>query len=161
METTIRVATPGDAAAVHLMIRGLAGHEGEADAVVVTPEVLADQMAWRQPPFECLLAERNGRPVGLSLFYPYYWTWQGDPGIHLAALFVVEGERRSGVGTALLERLAAIAVERGCGALEFAALNSNEMAAAFSDRLGASGTSDSTLYLIAGEALERLATTET
>src|SRR5436190_28851 len=98
MKTTIRVATPGDAAAVHLLIRGLAEYEGDNDAVEVTPDVLRDQMAWREPPFECLLAERNGRPVGLALFYQYYSTWQGRPGIHLAALFVVEEERRRRVG---------------------------------------------------------------
>jgi GNAT superfamily N-acetyltransferase len=157
VKTTIRVATPTDAGAVHLLIRGLAEYEGEEDAVEVTPDVLRDQMAWRQPPFECLLAERGGRPVGLALFYPSYLTWRGRPGIHLGALFVVEEERRHGVGTALLERLAAIAVERGCAALEFAALNWNHAAATLYDRLGARATSDSTLYRIADEALEKLA----
>jgi len=156
----IRVATPGDAAAVHLLIRGLAEYEGEQDVVKVTPEVLRDQLALWQPPFECLLAEREGRPLGLALYYPYYSTWQGRPGIHLAVLFVVEEERRLGVGMALLGRLAAIAVERECGSLEFAALNSNDTAAAFYGRLGATATSDSTLYRITDEALDSLATTE-
>src|SRR5947208_1842370 len=100
MKTTIRVATPEDAAAVHLLIRGLAEYEGEEGAVEVTPDVLRDQMAWRRPPFECLLAERDGRPVGLALFYPSYSTWRGRPGIHLGALFVVEEARHRGVGTA-------------------------------------------------------------
>jgi GNAT superfamily N-acetyltransferase len=72
-------------------------------------------------------------------------------------LFVVEEERRHGVGTALLARVAAIAVERECRAPEFAALNWNDAAATFYDRLGARATSDSTLYQIADEALERLA----
>jgi GNAT superfamily N-acetyltransferase len=157
MKTVIRLATPGDAAAVHLLIRGLAEYSGEEDALEVTPDVLRDQMAWRQPPFECLLAEREGRPVGLALFYQYYSTWQGRPGIHLAVLFVVEEERRHRVGTALLARVAAIAVERECRALEFAALNWNDAAATFYDRLGARATADSTLYQIADEALERLA----
>jgi GNAT superfamily N-acetyltransferase len=161
MTTTIRVATSEDAAAVHDLMRGLAAHEGDADAVAVTPEVLRDQMGWPRPPFECLLAERNGRPVGLALFYQYYSTWQGRPGIHLAVLFVVDEERRTGIGTALFERLAAIAIERGSDALEFAALQSNESAASFYDRLGASAMPDSTLYRIDDEALERLATTET
>jgi GNAT superfamily N-acetyltransferase len=160
MKTTIRVATPADAAAVHLLIRGLAEYEGEEGAVEVTPDVLRDQMAWRQPPFECLLAERNGRPVGLALFYPNYETWRGRPGIHLSALFVLQEERRRGVGTALVERLAAIAVARECGSLEFAALNWNDAAAAFYGRLGARATSDSTLYRIADEALEQLAAAE-
>ena len=161
MKTTIHAATPADAAAVHLLIRGLAEYEGEEEAVEVTAEVLRDQMAWRQPPFECLLAERNGQPIGLALFYQYYSTWQGRPGIHLAAIFVVEEERRRGVGTALLERLAAVAVERECLALEFAALNWNDTASTFYGRLGARATSDSTLYRIAGEALEMLAAAET
>ena len=69
MKTTIHAATPADAAAVHLLIRGLAEYEGEEEAVEVTPDVLRDQMAWRKPPFECLLAERNGQPIGLALFY--------------------------------------------------------------------------------------------
>ena len=92
MKTTIRVATPEDAAAVHLLMRGLAEYEGEEEAVEVTPDVLRDQMASRQPPFECLLAEHEGRPVGLALHYPYYSTWEGRPGIHLAVLYVVEEE---------------------------------------------------------------------
>jgi GNAT superfamily N-acetyltransferase len=157
VETTIRVARSEDAAAVHLLIRGLAEYEGEEGAVQVTPDVLRAQMARRQPPFECLLAERAGRPVGLALFYPSYSTWQGRPGIHVGALFVVEEERRSGVGTALFERLAAIAVERECGMLEFVALKWNDAAATLYDRLGATAASDSTLYRIADEALERLA----
>jgi GNAT superfamily N-acetyltransferase len=157
VQTTIRVATPEDAAAVHVLLRGLARYEGEEEAVEVTADVLRDQLAWRRPPFECLLAERAGRVAGLALFYPSYSTWRGRPGIHLAALFVVEEERRRGVGTALLERLAAIAVERGCGTLEFAALKSNDEAAAFYDRLGARATPDSTLYRIADEALAALA----
>ena len=161
MKTTIRGATPEDAGAVHAMLRGLAEHEGDQDVVKVTPEVLRDQMSSRQPPFECLLAEREDRPLGLALFYPYYSTWEGRPGIHLAALFVVEQERRGGVGTALLRRLAAIALERGCRSLEFAALDSNDAAAAFYDRLGARGSSDSTLYLITDQALDRLATRAT
>jgi len=160
MKTTVRDATPGDAAAVHLLMQGLAEYEGEEDAVEVTPEVLRDQMASRHPPFECLLAEREGRPVGLALHYPYYSTWKGRPGIHLAVLFVVEAERRRRVGTALLGRLAAIAIERGCWSLEFAALNSNDTAAAFYDRLGATATSDSTLYRITDEALDELAKAE-
>src|SRR5690242_18682694 len=110
MKTTIRGATPEDAEVIHVLLRGLAGHEGDPDVVKVTPEVLRGQMASRQPPFECLVAEREGRPLGVALYYPYYSTWEGRPGIHLAALFVVEEERRRGVGTALLERLAAIAV---------------------------------------------------
>lgn len=157
MKTAIRVAAPGDAAAVHLLLRGLAEYEGEEGAVEVTPDVLRGQMAWRQPPFECLLAERDGRPVGLALFYPSYSPWRGRPGIHLGALFVVEEERRRGVGTALLGRVAAVAVERECGALEFAALNWNDSAVTFYDRLGARATSDSTLYRIDDEALEKLA----
>ena len=59
MKTTIRFATPEDAAAVHLLIRGLAEYEGDEEAVEVTPDVLRDQIASRQPPFECLLAERR------------------------------------------------------------------------------------------------------
>ena len=162
MKTTIRVAASGDAAAVHLLLRGLAEYEGAEEVLEVTTDVLRDQMARQEPPFECLHAERHGRPVGLGLFYPYYSTWEGRPGIHLAAIFVVEDERRNGVGTALFERLAAIALEReGGGALEFAALNWNDAASTFFNRLGARATADSTLYRIAGEALEKLAESET
>src|SRR5262245_32057593 len=115
---TIRAAGPGDAPTIHQFIRALAAYEREPDAVLVTAETLREQLGRPRPPFECLLAEITGRPVGFAVFFATYSTWRGQEGIHLEDLFVLEAERRHGVGRALVGRIARIARERRCARLE-------------------------------------------
>jgi GNAT superfamily N-acetyltransferase len=121
-----------------------------------TPSTLREQLAAERPPFECLLAERDGEALGFALFFQSYSTWTGRPGIYLEDLYVVEAERGNGTGRALLQRLAEIAVERGCGRLELAALDWNEPAIGFYRRHGAQPMSEWTVFRFAGDALRRL-----
>jgi GNAT superfamily N-acetyltransferase len=153
---SIRVATPDDAEILHRLICALAEYEREPDAVEVTPEILREQLAAERPPFECVLAVRDGEALGFALFFESYSTWTGRPGIYLEDLYVVESERGNGTGRALLRRLAEIAVERGCGRLELAALDWNEPAIGFYRRHGAEPMDEWTVYRFAGEALRRL-----
>jgi len=157
MSVAIRFAGPADAATLHRFIVGLAVYEREPDAVQVTPAELAAQLAAPRPPFECLLAERDGTPAGFALFFQSYSTWRGRPGVYLEDLFVDEAHRRRGVGTALLRRLAALAVERGCARLEWAVLDWNEPAMAFYRTLGAEPLDEWTTWRVSGAALARLA----
>jgi GNAT superfamily N-acetyltransferase len=153
----IRAAKPDDAAAIHELVVALATYEREPDAVRATPESLRAQLAAERPPFECLLAEEDGRPVGFALFFPTFSTWEGRPGLYLEDLFVREEARGSGVGRALLAALARLAVERGYGRLELAALDWNTPAVGFYERLGGKAMDDWTVFRFAGESLERLA----
>lgn len=157
MSATIRPARPEDAAELVRLIRALAEYEHEPHAVQATPDGLAAQLRSERPPFEALLAERDGRAVGFALFFQNYSTWEGRPGIYLEDLFVEESERGSGTGRALLAAVAQLAVERGCGRLELVALDWNTPAIGFYAAHGAQTMDDWTTFRFGGEALERLA----
>ena len=157
MPLTIRFAGPDDAATLHRFIVALAVYEKEPDAVEVTPAILEAQMRSVRPPFECLLAEDDGRALGFALFFQSYSTWRGRPGIYLEDLFVDEAERHRGVGRALLVRLAALAVERECGRLEWAVLDWNEPAIRFYRSLGAVAQDEWTVNRLTDDALRGLA----
>lgn len=157
MTATIRRARPEDAPELVRLIRGLAEYEREPDAVQATPETLAAQMRSERPPFEALLAERDGRAIGFALFFHNYSTWEGRPGIYLEDLFVEEAERGGGAGSALLAAVAQLAVERGCGRLELAALDWNTPATGFYRAHGAQAMDEWTVYRFSGDALAALA----
>jgi GNAT superfamily N-acetyltransferase len=157
MTYSIRFAGPDDAHTIHVFIVALATYAREPGAVHVTPGILRAQLGAPQPPFGCLLAERDGAPVGFALFFQSYSTWRGRAGIYLEDLYVQETHRGAGIGTALLRRLAEIAIERGCARLEWSALEWNTSAIAFYERIGAVAQRGSIVFRLADEALERLA----
>ena len=157
MSLALRPAGPEDAATIHALVVALAEYEREPQAVVNSPATLHAQLAASRPPFECLLAEDDGAAVGFALFFPTYSTWLGRPGIWLEDLFVLETHRRRGVGRALLVRVAQLAVERGCGRLEWSVLDWNTPARDFYRRLGASALDDWIMHRLTGDALDALA----
>jgi len=154
--TTLRPATADDAPVILAFIRALAEYEREPGAVEVDEATLAAQLREPSPPFECLLAELDGRAVGFALFFPTYSTWRGRRGIWLEDLFVLPEARRRGVGRALLGRVAAIARGRGCARLEWSVLDWNQLAIDFYLGLGAALMTDWTICRVSDTALERL-----
>jgi GNAT superfamily N-acetyltransferase len=155
--TELRFATPDDAASVLRFIRALAEYENEAAAVEVTEAVLRQQLSAANPPFECLIAELDGEPVGFALFFHSYSTWTGKQGLWLEDLFVLPQARQHGVGTALLRRIAAIARARECGRLEWSVLDWNELAQGFYTGLGARLMTEWRICRVTGPGLEALA----
>jgi GNAT superfamily N-acetyltransferase len=139
------------------LIRGLARFEKLEQEVEMTDELLADGLFGDRPYAEVVLAEDDGRPVGFALFFHNFSTFLGRPGIYLEDLFVLPERRGQGIGRMLLAHLARLAVERGCGRLEWAVLDWNKEAIKFYERLGARPNSDWTVYRLAGEALSGLA----
>lgn len=156
-EPVLRFATPADAPTLLAFVRALAAYEQEPDAVEVTEAELAAQLAEPRPPFEALIAELDGAPVGFALFFHNYSTWRGRRGLYLEDLFVVPEARGRGVGTALLRRLAALAVERGCARFEWAVLDWNVDAVCFYRALGARPLDEWTTWRVDGDALRALA----
>jgi GNAT superfamily N-acetyltransferase len=150
---TIRAAGPADAETVHRFVCALAEYEREPDAVEVSPHTLRRQLGAAPPPFECLVAEVDGRPVGFALFFQTYSTWRGRPGLHLEDLFVEEAHRRHGVGRALFTRVAQLAVERGYGRVEWAVLDWNASAMRFYERLGGAPLAGWGTWRLGDEAL--------
>jgi GNAT superfamily N-acetyltransferase len=153
----IRFARPDDAPTLLRFIRELAVYEREPDAVEVTEAQLSQQLADDPPPFECLLAEEAGEPLGMALFFHTYSTWRGRRGVHLEDLWVTPSARRRGVGRALLRRLARVTRERGCARLEWAVLDWNELAISFYRGVQATPMEEWTTWRLDGEALARLA----
>lgn len=157
MTVRIRSGELADVPVIARLIRELARYERLEDQVVMTEGRLTDSLFGEHRYAETLIAEDGGDPVGFALFFHNYSTFLAQPGIYLEDLFVVPEQRGNGVGRALLERLARIAVERGCGRLEWAVLDWNVDAIGFYKRLGATPNADWTVYRLAGEALRSLA----
>lgn len=157
MTLSIRFAERSDVPVIAELIRGLARFERLEGEVTMTEERLASTLFGPRPYAETLLAEEEGSAVGFALFFHNYSTFLGKPGIYLEDLFVVPEQRGGGIGRALLERLAQIAVERDCGRLEWAVLDWNRDAIAFYERLGAKPNSEWTVYRLTGESLRALA----
>jgi GNAT superfamily N-acetyltransferase len=155
--TRVRVATPGDVALVHGLMRGLAVYEKLEHALVSTEADLAEALFGAHPAAEAIVAEIDGTPVGFALFFRTYSTFVGRPGLYLEDLFVLPEARGKGAGKALLARLAAITVERGYARLEWAVLNWNEPAIGFYQSLGAVPMDEWTVYRLTGTALQTLA----
>jgi GNAT superfamily N-acetyltransferase len=155
--TRIRKSAREDVALILSLVRELAEYERASDEVVATEELLERALFGPSPVAEAVIAELDGEPAGFALFYTSFSTWQGVPGVWLEDLFVRERNRGAGVGLALLSHLAQVALERGCGRLEWAVLDWNEPAIGFYDRLGADSVDDWRLRRLDGAALERVA----
>lgn len=156
MTLRIRAAQPADVPVIADLIRQLAKFEKLENEVVLTEELLVNGLFGPHPYAETVIAEEDGQPIGFALFFHTFSTFLARPGIYLEDLFVLAEHRGRGVGRALLAHLAHLAVERGCGRLEWAVLNWNQEAIRFYERLGARPNSEWTVYRLAGEALGSL-----
>jgi GNAT superfamily N-acetyltransferase len=152
----IRSARPDDVGAILRLIRALAEYEKLAHEVVATEAALRETLFGAQPAAEVLLAEEGGQAVGLALFFPNYSTFLAKPGVYLEDLFVEPAHRGRGIGKALLQAVARLAVQRGCGRFEWSVLDWNKPAIDFYQALGARPMSDWTIMRVTGEALRRL-----
>lgn len=134
----VRFAQVADAGTVLGFVRALAEYEKMPQAVEVDEATLATQLGSSPAPFECFLAEDEGRAVGFALFFHTYSTWRGRRGIWLEDLFVLPECRRRGVGRKLLDRVVSLAKERRCGRVEWSVLDWNQSAVDFYRSYGAS-----------------------
>ena len=153
---TIRFAAPEDAGLVLRLIRALAVYEKAPEAVVATEADLVRHGFGPDRQFEAILAFVDDEPAGLALFHSSFSTWLGRPGMYLEDLYVAEAARGLGVGRRLMARLAAIAVERGWGRIDFQVLDWNP-ARNFYHRLGMQHLGGWLRYGADDEALRRLA----
>ena len=110
-----------------------------------------------RPAAEVILAELDGEAAGFALYFHNYSTFLARPGLYLEDLFVEPELRGRGIGRRLLARLAAIAVDRGCGRFEWSVLDWNEPAIGFYENLGAAAMDEWTVFRMTGEALQELA----
>ncbi len=152
----IRPAKPDDAPLILRFIRDLAEFEGLSHAVAATEDSLRESLFGPNPNAEVALGFLGDDPVGFAVFFHTYSTFLGRRGMYLEDIFVMPEHRRKGLGTMLLRHVAGIAVERGCGRFEWAALDWNQNAARFYEGLGAVVLNEWRTFRMDGEALRNL-----
>ena len=153
---SIRFAGPQDIELILQYIRELADYEEMLDQVVATEDLLHHWL-FEEKKAEVLLGEEDGVPVGFALFFHNFSTFLGRAGIYLEDLYVRPAFRGKGYGKAFLQELAKLAVQRGCGRLEWWCLDWNQPSIDFYLKMGAQPMSDWTVYRITGERLTQLA----
>lgn len=156
MELTFRFAREADTPLILRFIRGLAEYEKMLDLVVADEALLADQL-FRQKNAEVIFAVEDGVEVGFALFFHNFSTFLGRSGLYLEDLFVLPEHRGKGYGKAILKKLASIAVERGCGRMEWWCLDWNKPSIDFYLSLNAEPMQEWTTYRLEGETLRALA----
>ncbi len=157
----LRAAELRDVAAIVQMIRDLAEFEQLGHLVQVTPEKLRPQLFGEKPAAEALVAElvdgdSGGAVVAFALFFTNFSTFLAQPGLYLEDLYVKPGHRGQRIGKALLTRLAALAVERGCGRFEWSVLDWNQSAIRFYENVGATVMPDWRICRVSGDRLAEL-----
>lgn len=157
MSDAIRPAAPADVGALLALMRELAEFEKLTHLFVATETSLNDALFGTRPAAEALMAERDGRVVGYAIFFHNFSTFLSRRGLYLEDLYVQPALRGSGLGTALLRRVAAIAVERRCGRFEWSVLDWNQPAIDFYTKMGATVMPDWRIVRITDDALARLA----
>lgn len=156
----LRPAQSADVPVIFQLIQALAEYEKLSHAVTGSAESLHEHLFGSHPYAEVIIAEYAGQAVGFALFFHNYSTFLTQPGIYLEDLFVLPQYRGQGIGKAILSYLAGLAVERGCGRLEWSVLDWNESAIAFYRRMGAAVLPDWRICRVTGESLTHLADLE-
>jgi GNAT superfamily N-acetyltransferase len=153
---TLRAAEPQDVPAIVGLIRELAVFEHLTHLLEVTPESIHAHLFGPRPAAEAHVAQVGDQVVAFALTFINFSTFLGKPGLYLEDLYVQPAHRASGIGGALLKRLAGIAVERDYGRFEWCVLDWNVDAIGFYQRMGADMLPDWRLCRVTGDALRRL-----
>lgn len=151
-----RSATEQDVPLILDFIKGLAEYEKMTDQVVADEDLLREWI-FEKGRAEVLFALEDGAEVGFALFFHNFSTFLGRAGIYLEDLFVKPEYRGRGHGKGLIRELARIAVERGCGRLEWSCLDWNQPSIDFYLSLGACPMQEWTVYRLTGENLQAVA----
>lgn len=150
-----RNAVREDVPLILRFIKELADYEGMLNEVVADENTLTEWI-FEKEKAEVIFVLDEGKEVGFALFFHNFSTFLGRAGIYLEDLYVMPEYRGRGYGKGLIQELARIAVERGCGRLEWWCLDWNQSSIDFYLSLGAEAMKDWTVYRIAGETLTKI-----
>ena len=153
---TFRCAQEQDCEKILFFIRELAKYEHMEDDVIATPQLLREWIFEKQKA-EVIFPMVDGQEIGYALFVHNFSTFLGRAGIYLEDLFIMPEHRGKGYGKSALKELARIAVDRGCGRLEWSCLDWNKPSIDFYLSLGAKAMDEWTIYRLTGETLENMA----
>jgi GNAT superfamily N-acetyltransferase len=152
----VRPAGMDDAGVLLDLTKGLAEYEHLSHLVTATEELLAKWLFGPRPAAEAVIARLDGRPAGFAVFFPNFSTFLGKPGMYLEDLYVRPELRGRGIGKALLFHVARLALERGCGRMEWSVLDWNAPAIDFYQSLGAKPLDDWTIFRLLPEDMTKL-----
>jgi len=155
-ELTFRSARPGDEEKILFFIRELAKYEKMESDVVATEDLLREWI-FEKNKAEVIFPTLDGKEIGFALFFHNFSTFLGRAGLYLEDLYILPEQRGRGYGKATLRELARIAVQRGCGRLEWYCLDWNKPSIDFYLSLGAQPLDEWTTYRLTGETLRRMA----
>lgn len=155
-DVKFRYANIEDVDLILYFIKELAKYEELLDEVVATQEILIEWI-FEKNKAEVMFAMKDDKEVGIALYFHNFSTFLGRSGIYLEDLFVLREYRGYGYGKALLKQLAKIALERGCGRLEWICLDANKPSIDFYKSLGAKAMDEWTIYRVDGDVLTNLA----
>lgn len=153
---TFRYAQEQDCEKILFFIRELAKYEKMEDDVIATPELLREWI-FEKRKAEVIFPVVNGEEIGYALFFHNFSTFLGRAGMYLEDLFIMPQHRGKGYGKATLKELARIAVQRGCGRLEWSCLDWNKPSINFYLSLGAEAMDEWTVYRLTGDTLRKMA----
>lgn len=154
---TLRLALPADVPLILRFIRELAEYEKEPNAVVATEDDLQRWLFSEQALVKVTIAEWNGEPAGHAIWFLNFSSWEGKPGIYLEDLYVRPAFRSKGIGKALLQHLAALAVKEGWTRVVWQVLDWNKLAIDFYEAHGAKIMRPWLFCRMEGDALHRFA----
>jgi GNAT superfamily N-acetyltransferase len=154
-ETKIRPATEADVEALFGLILELAEYEKLADAVAGDPEALRRTL-FEQRAAEALMVELDGEAIGYAIFFTSFSSFECRSGVWIEDVYVRPDKRRDGIGRELMEHVAALALERGHVRLEWTALDWNEPALHFYEKLGATQLGDWVTHRLDVDGMRRL-----
>ena len=153
---SFRAARRADVPLILGMIRALAEYEQLLSEVVATESVL-EEWLFDKKKAEVLFPMLEGKEIGFALYFHNFSTFLGRAGLYLEDLYIQPEYRGRGYGRKVLQKLAQIAVERGCGRLEWWCLDWNAPSIAFYKNLGAQPMDEWTVYRLTGDTLRDLA----
>ena len=153
----IRTACKQDAETIHQMIVGLAKYEKAEHEVKATVGSIQDSLFTPSATAQALICEQEGEPIGYAVYFYNYSTWLGKNGLYLEDLYIAPECRGLGAGKRMLQHLAKIAVEKGCGRFEWSVLDWNEPAIEFYKSFGAKPQDEWVIYRLDGQALNDFA----
>ena len=153
----IRIADSKDADIILALIRELAIYEKAEQEVETSADEIRETLFGANSKASALIAEIAGKAVAYAVYFYNYSTWLGKNGLYLEDIYVTPEYRRQGIGRALLQRLARIAVKQKCGRFEWSVLDWNTPAIEFYQSLGAQPQDEWTVYRLSGDKLQEFA----
>ena len=157
MSVTIRRAQPGDEVELVAMVRELADFEHALEECTVTETQLHEALFGDPATVQAYVAEVDGEPAAMALWFYNFSTWDGVAGVYLEDLFVRPGFRRHGLARALLSTLARECVDKGYSRLTWAVLDWNSNAIALYASVGGRPQTEWITYRVTGDELTALA----